>query len=295
MKLQTRPLGRYFAAEIRAPAFHQPPTDEEASAIEEAMARFAVVALRNQEISDEEQIAFSRAFGPLELPPNLGIRKLDTLGRIRPELYDVSNLDKQGNIEAQDSSKRHFGKANELFHSDSSFNSLPTKWSLLSARLLPSGGGYTDFIDMRMVYAALDEDTKGEIDGLSAEHSLQHSRERAGFMDMTESMKQMTPPVAHPLVRTAADGRKTLYISAHASHIIGQPVDRGRRLLERLYSFACQDRFIYRHHWQKADLLLWDNRCTMHRAVPFDDLNEKRDMRRTTINEQGAERSSVEG
>jgi len=289
--MQTTPLGDLFAAEMTGPVFHSPPTPGQASEIEAAMTHYTVVALRNQEISDSEQIAFSRVFGPLELPPNLGIRKFDTLGRIRSELYDVSNLDNTGEIEKPDSAKRQFGKANELFHTDSSFHNMPTKWSLLSARMLPSGGGHTDFIDMRLVYEALAEDVKVEIEDLSAEHSLAQSRERAGFMEMTEAMKKLTPPVSQPLVNTAADGRKTLYLSAHASHIVGWPIDKGRALLEMLYEFACQDRFQYRHNWLPADLLIWDNRCTMHRAVPFDDRREKRDMRRATINESGLERS----
>jgi alpha-ketoglutarate-dependent 2,4-dichlorophenoxyacetate dioxygenase len=293
MELKTSPLGEQFAAEMEGPVFRQPPDPAQIAEIEAQMARFAVLALRNQDITDSEQIAFSRAFGPLELPPNLGIRKLDTLGRIRPELYDVSNLDNRGEIEKPDSPKRQFGIANQQFHTDSCFHDLPTKWSLLSARVLPRGGGHTEFIDMRLVYAALDRDTREKIEGLQAEHSLAHSRERAGFTGMSEAMQKMTPPVAQRLVCTAADGRKALFISSHASHIVGWPLERGRALLEKLYQFACQDRFLYRHNWHPKDLLIWDNRCTMHRAVPFDDLTEKRDMRRATINESGPERSAV--
>jgi len=292
MTLKTTPIGKYFAAEMSGAVFHAPPTPEEVAQIEAAMAKYAVVALRDQALSDEEQIAFSRAFGPLELPPNLGIRKFDTLDRIRPELFDVSNLDRNNEIENADSAKRQFGKANELFHTDSSYHRLPTKWSLLSARILPSGGGHTDFIDMRMVYAELPEDTKEKIESLQAEHSLWRSRERAGFAPASEQMRNAAPPVNQPLVGRAADGRKTLFLSAHASHVVGWPLEIGRELLEELYEFACRDeRFRYRHNWKPNDLLMWDNRCTMHRAVPFDDRSEKRDMRRATINESGPERS----
>jgi alpha-ketoglutarate-dependent 2,4-dichlorophenoxyacetate dioxygenase len=275
--------------------FHSPPTPGQAHEIEAAMERHAVVVLRDQTIDDEEQIAFSRVFGPLELPPNLGIRDTVTLGRIRSELFDVSNLNGEGEIEDEDSLKRRFGKANELYHTDSSYNNLPTKWSILSARILPAGGGHTDFIDMRLVYENLPEETKARIDGLSVEHSLWRSRERAGFTPDNDAMRKAVAPAMHPLVRRAADGRKTLFLSSHASHITGWPVDQGRALLDELYDLACQERFHHRHDWRPGDLLMWDNRCTMHRAVPFDDLTEKRDMRRATINESGPECSASDG
>ena len=290
MDLQVKPLGKHFAAEMSGTVFHQPPNSEQIAAIEAAMCRYGMLALRNQAVNDEQQIAFSRAFGPLELPPNLGIRKFDSLGRIRPELFDVSNLNNKGEIEPNDAPKRQFGKANELFHTDSSYHNMPTKWSLLSARVLPKGGGYTDFIDMRMVYEAMPEEMTTQLDDLHAEHSLWRSRERAGFAPVSEAMRDAAPPVVQPLSGVAADGRKTLYISSHASHIVGWPRDKGRAFLDRLYDFACeQEQCRYRHHWQPADLLIWDNRCTMHRAVPFDDRHEKRDMRRATNNEAGTE------
>jgi len=291
--METRPLGGDYAAEMLGPAIRGAPDPDQVAEIEAAMARYAVVVLRNQPVNDDEQIAFARAFGPLELPPSLNIRKADTLGRIRPELYDISNLDARGEIETADSTKRQFGKANAMFHTDSSFNTLPTKWSLLSARVVPEGGVCTDFIDMRLVYAALPDDTKARIEGLQAEHSLWRSRERAGFTTVTEEQRKALPPVAHPLVRIAADGRKSLYVGAHTSHIVDWPLEEGRALLDELYDFACQDRFLYRHVWKPDDLLIWDNRCTMHRAVPFDDMNEKRDMRRATINESGPEISGT--
>jgi alpha-ketoglutarate-dependent 2,4-dichlorophenoxyacetate dioxygenase len=292
MSLMVKPLGKHFAAEISGRVFRQPPDEEQVAEIETAMSQYAVVALRDQSLDDDQQIAFSRAFGPLELPPNLGIRKFDSLGRIRPELFDVSNLDNQGEIEKSDSPKRQFGKANELFHTDSSYHNMLTKWSLLSARVLPSGGGFTDFIDMRLVYAALPDDIKTQLDDLGVEHSLWRSRERAGFAPASAAMRDAAPPVVQPLTGTAADGRKTLYISSHAADIVGWPVNKGRVLLDWLYDFACEQvQYRYRHHWQPNDLLIWDNRCTMHRGVPFDERNEKRDMRRATINESGVEQA----
>ena len=257
------------------------------------MAHYAVVAVRAQDISDEDHIRFSRAFGPLELPPDLGMR--DQKQRLRRELYDASNLDANGALLTADSPRRKYNVGNALFHTDSSFNDLPTKWSLLLAHELPPDGGNTEFVDLRAVYADLPDATKARLAGLVAEHYLWHSRERGGFTAVTDEMRQLMPPVQHPLVRTAADGRPTLYIGAHAAHIVGWPVDEGQGLLQELLTIASQRRYVYAHEWRDGDLVIWDDRCTLHRATTFDDLRHRRDMRRTTINEYGPERASTDG
>jgi alpha-ketoglutarate-dependent 2,4-dichlorophenoxyacetate dioxygenase len=291
--LTVRPLHPLFAAELLGADLRVDPSAELVEAVEQAMAQYAVVAVRDQDISDEDHLRFSRAFGPLELPPNLGMR--DQHRRLRRELYDASNLDENGALLTADSSRRKYNRGNELFHTDSSFNDLPTKWSLLLAHELPPAGGNTEFVDLRAVYADLPDETKARLEGLVAEHFLWHSRERGGFTGVTDEMRRLMPPVQHPLVRTAADGRPTLYIGAHASHIVGCPPDEGRALLEDLLTTASQAQYVYAHEWRDGDLVIWDDRCTLHRVTSFDDLRHRRDMRRTTVNEYGPERSSTDG
>ena len=289
--MRVEPLHPLFAAEVIGADLRQEVTPEIKTFFEKNMARYAVLAVRDQQLDDEQHIRFSRAFGPLELPPLLGVG--GKRRRLRRELYDASNLDADGNLLTPDSPRRRYNKANLVFHSDSSFNDMPTKWSLLLAHVIPPEGGATEFIDTRVVYEDLPADMKRRIEGLEAEHNLWHSRGKAG-LEITDEMRRMMPPVQHPLVRTAADGRKALFIGSHASHIVGWPEDEGRALLDELYAFATQPKYIYSHTWRTGDLLIWDNRCTLHRAGEFDDLKYKRDLRRTTINEHGPERSSYE-
>ena len=292
MQLTVRQLHPIFAAELEGADLRGEPSAELVGTVEDAMARYAVLVIRGQDITDEDHIRFSRAFGPLELPPNLGMPRRKT--RLRRELYDASNLDGDGNLLTADSPRRKYNRGNELFHTDSSFNDLPTKWSLLLAHALPPEGGNTEFVDLRAVYADLPAETKARLEGLVAEHYLWHSRERGGFTGVTDEMKRLMPPVHHPIVRVAADGRPTLYIGAHASHVVGWPVDEGRAFLQDLLTSAADPKYVYSHPWRDGDLVIWDDRCTLHRAGPFDDLSYARDLRRTTINEYGPERASTD-
>jgi alpha-ketoglutarate-dependent 2,4-dichlorophenoxyacetate dioxygenase len=174
--------------------------------------------------------------------------------------------------------------ANELWHTDSSFKRVPGKFSLLSAREVPPAGGETEFADLRAAYDALDETTKQIVEDLVAEHSIFHSRSRVGYTDFTDEERAALPPVPQTVVRILPGSRrKTLYLASHASHIVGWPVEQGRRFLNDLIEFATQPRFVYRHRWNAGDLLIWDNRCTLHRARPYDDVNLRRDMRRVTV------------
>jgi alpha-ketoglutarate-dependent 2,4-dichlorophenoxyacetate dioxygenase len=291
-EMKVNPLHPIFAAELLGADLSVPPDDALKRTVEAAMDRYAVLVIRDQNIGDEEHIRFSRAFGPLELPPNLGLKSYKR--RLRRELYDASNLDASGEILAEDSLRRRYNRGNELFHTDSSFNDLPTKWSLLLAHELPPEGGNTDFVDTRAVFDDLPEEIREELEDLVAEHLLWRSRERKGLSEVTEEMKRLMPPVRHPLVRALPYGRKALYMGAHASHIVGWPVERGRELLDRLYETATQPQYIYSHVWRPGDLVIWDNRCTMHRAGSFDDLRYRRDMRRTTVNEYGEECASTD-
>jgi alpha-ketoglutarate-dependent 2,4-dichlorophenoxyacetate dioxygenase len=290
--LTVRPLHPVFAAELVGADLGVEPSAELVRTVEQAMAQYAVVVIRDQRITDEHHIRFSRAFGPLELPPNLGMAVVPR--RLRRELYDASNLDEHGDVLDPDSPRRGYNRGNELFHTDSSFNDLPTKWSLLLAHALPPSGGDTEFADLRAAYADLPPATKARLDGLVAEHNLWHSRERGGFTAVTDEMKRLMPAVRHPLVRTAADGRPSLYIGAHAAHIVGWPVDEGRALLDELNTLASQPRHVYAHRWRDGDLVIWDNRCTLHRATSLEHVRHPRDLRRTTINEHGPERASTD-
>jgi len=290
--MQTNPLHPIFAAELLGADLSVAPDAALIEAVEAAMAQYAVVVVRGQtHIGDDEHIRFSRAFGPLELPPSLGFKSDGQKRRFRSELYDASNLDKNGEIEAADALKRKYSKGNEFFHTDSSFNRLPTKWSLLLGYEVTKSRGETEFVDTRAAYDSLPEEMKQRIEGMTVEHNVWRSRERAGFTEI-QSLKDSLPAVEQPLVRISASGRKALYIGSHADHIVGMEIEEGRALLDELVERATRPEFIYAHTWQKGDLVIWDNRCTMHRATMFDYLTERRDLRRTTINESGEERSA---
>ncbi len=250
MGIEIRQAHPLFAAIITGIDVAREPDAETVRIVEDAMAEYAVVAIRGSAPTDDQHIAFSRGFGPLELPPDMKINTAGYKRRIDARLYDAGNLDPDGEIVAADSTRRRYSKGNELFHTDSSFNSLPTKWSLLLAHIIPPEGGNTDFIDTRAVYDALSEQMKAKVEGLVAEHNLWHSREKGGLTTITDEMKKAMPAVQHPVVRRSANGRKALYIGAHASHIVGWPIEQGRALLEELFAFATQERFIYSHTWQ---------------------------------------------
>jgi len=294
MSLVVNPLHPLFGAELLGADLREPPGPELVGAVNDAMAKHAVLVVRDQHIDDAQQIRFSRAFGPLELPPHMGMKPLDAGRRIRPELYDVSNLAANGDFMPAESLRHASNKANEEFHTDSSFNSLPTKWSLLMAHIVPPERGDTMYVDTRAAFDALPAEMKTKARGAVAEHYFWKTRGRAGFT-VTEDMKRAMPPVQHPVVRVIPEsGREALYIGQHTTHIVGWQREAGERFLEELNDFATQPMFIYTHKWRVGDLVIWDNRCTLHRATGYDVYRFKRDMRRTTINEYGPEISSTD-
>jgi alpha-ketoglutarate-dependent 2,4-dichlorophenoxyacetate dioxygenase len=292
--LVVRQVHALFAAEMLGADLRGEPSPELVQAVNESMAKYAVVVLRDQMITDEEQIRFSRTFGPLELPPQMGLKGA-AKPRIRPEMYDVSNLDDQGDFLPAESLRHASNRANEEFHTDSSFNALPTKWSLLSARVVPRERGDTEYIDTRAVYDALPERLRDKARDAVAEHYFWKTRGRAGYTVITEAMRKSMPPVPQKVVRTIPEsGRTALLIGNHATHVIGWPVEEGEKFLADLNAFAAQPQFIYTHKWSVGDLVIWDNRCTLHRATGYDVFRHKRDLRRTTINEYGPEISSTD-
>jgi len=210
--------------------------------------------------------------------------------RLRPDIADISNLDAEGRVLARDDRRNLFNLGNQLWHTDSSFKRIPAKCSLLSARELPSsgpvGGGETEFADLRAAWDALPEARKRELDGLVVEHSIFRSRSQIGFADFNDEIFKQLPPVPQALVRHhPASGRTSLYLASHASHVIGWPVERGRALLKELIAFATQPQFVYQHRWTVGDLVIWDNRCTMHRGRPYDD-TQRRVLHRTTVSDR---------
>jgi len=277
-----KPLHPLFAGEVSGVNLRLPVDRNVLLEIEAALDRCAVLVFRGQPLADEEQIAFSRRFGPLET--SIGTIRKSRKHRLRSELADISNLDGENNIRAPGDAWRMMLLANQLWHTDSSFKRVPGKISLLSAREVPPAGGETEFADLRAAYEALDEPTRERIDGLVAEHSIFHSRSLVGYADFSEEERAALPPVPQALVRVhPGSGRKTLYLAAHASHIVGWPFEQGRKLLEELTAFATQSRFVHRHRWEVGDLVVWDNRCTLHRARPYDDARYRRDFRRITV------------
>ncbi len=284
MEIRVRQRHPVFVGEVTGVDLRQPLDDVTMTTIEAAIHRHAVLVFPGQAITDEQQIAFSRWFGPLET----SLRKMrkDQPNRLDYHVSDISNLDEKSRMLAADDRRRLAQLANQLWHTDSSFKPVPARYSLLSARVVPSEGGETEFADLRAAYDALPARTKAEIDDLVAEHWYLHSRAQIAFGDFNEEERAGLEPVPQVLVRThPGSGRKTLYLASHASHILGMPIPEGRLLLRDLMEHATQRQFVYRHHWAVGDLVMWDDRCTLHRGRPHDPA-QVRDMHRTTVSDE---------
>jgi alpha-ketoglutarate-dependent 2,4-dichlorophenoxyacetate dioxygenase len=282
MTVTIRQLHPHFFGEVAGVDLRKPLTREEAGDIEAGMDKYAVLLFRNQDITDEQQLAFALNFGQRESARGGTVTKKQDY-RLTSGLNDVSNLGKDGKPLPRDHRTHLFNLGNCLWHSDSSFRAIPAKFSLLSARVVNPTGGNTEFADMRAAYDALDDDTKAEIDDLICEHSLMYSRGSLGFLDYIEEEKQMFKPVLQRLVRThPGHGRKSLYLSSHAGAIVGMSVPEGRLLLRDLTEHATQPQFVHVHKWTVHDLVMWDNRQTMHRVRRYDQ-SQPRDMRRATV------------
>ena len=283
MALTVKPVTPTFAAELLDCDLRVESSPELAACVAEAMDRYGVCVFRDQRIGDQQQIAFSRLFGTLEQSPNFGRGDRETVRMRFAELFDVSNLDEHDRILPDSDRRRAFRLANLMWHTDSSFQPGGAGYSLLSARVVPGAGADTEFADMRAAWDALPDATKERLQGLVAEHSTFHSRSLIGYQFTEEELKRRRPTLQYVVQTHPRSGRRSLLLGSHASHIVGLPVEEGRALLRELAEFATQERFVYRHQWRVGDLLLWDNRCTMHRATPFDDFAERRDLRRTTV------------
>ena len=283
MSLQLRSLHPLFAAEASGVDLRRPLDAATVRAIEAAMDRHAVLVWRDQPFDEDQQVAFARQFGRLDL----GLRKARPgAHRLRyDELIDISNLTPQGEVAGRDHAKIVSNLANQLWHSDSSFQQPAARYSMLSAVVVPDEGGDTEFCDLRAAYDALPERTKLEISGLRSQHYAFHTRLWLGDTSYTEAQLKSLPPVEWPLVRThPGSERKVLWVGAHATHIVGWTVAEGRMRLAELLEHATQREFVFRHRWRVGDLVMWDNRCTLHRGRRFD-LSQPRELRRTTTEE----------
>jgi alpha-ketoglutarate-dependent 2,4-dichlorophenoxyacetate dioxygenase len=282
MLISFRQVGPCLAAEVDGVDIAKPLSPADVAAIHGGMDKYAVLVFRAQPIDDEQQLAFTRSLGEIEHAIGTSLRAPNEY-RLPTTFADVSNLDKDNKPFARDDRRRLFGIGNRLWHSDSSFKAIPAKYSLLHARSVTSKGGNTEFADMRAAYDALDAETKDLVADLVCEHSQLYSRQLLGFTDFTEEERERFKPVPQRLVRThPVTGRKSLYLSSHAGTIVGWPVPEARAFLRDLIEAATQREFVYIHKWRVGDLVMWDNRQTMHRARPFP-AHEPRDMRRTTL------------
>jgi len=285
------PLTPRFGAIVTGIDARRPQTPAEVSAVEAAMDEYAVLVLPGQDMTDEQQLAFTRNFGPLQEGANTTLTA--TTMRLGEAFADVSNLDKDNKRLERDDRRRMAALGNRLWHSDATFRVVPARYSLLSGRIVTRDGGNTEFADMRAAYDALDDATKAEIEDLVCEHSLIYSRGQLGFTNFTDEERHRMKPVLHRLVRThPVTGRKSLLLSAHIGAIVGWPRPEAMAFIRDLMEHATQPEFVYVHRWTQYDFVIWDNRRTMHRVRRFDDLNIVRDMRRTTTMSEGP---TVEG
>jgi alpha-ketoglutarate-dependent 2,4-dichlorophenoxyacetate dioxygenase len=292
MPVVTRQIGPCFAAEVEGVDLTQPLSPEEVTAIHAGMDRYAVLVFHDQKLDDEQQLAFTRSLGEIEHAIGTSLRAPDEY-RLPTTFADVSNLDKDHKVFARDDRRRLFALGNRLWHSDSSFKVVPAKYSLLHARSVPSKGGNTEFAYMVAAYDALYAEMKAEIEDLICEHSQIFSRQQLGFFEFSDEERARFEPVRQRLVRThPVTGRKSLYLASHAGGIVGWPVPEARAFLRDLVEHATQRQFVYAHRWRIHDLVVWDNRQTMHRARPFPP-HEPRDMRRTTLAGDGPTAAQV--
>jgi alpha-ketoglutarate-dependent 2,4-dichlorophenoxyacetate dioxygenase len=281
MAVSIRAIKPEFAGEVSGVDLTRKLTRDEVAAIEAGMDRYAVLVFHNQRLTDEQQVAFSLNFGQLESTLGGNVTRPEEK-RLGPQMADVSNLDQNHRPLDRNDRRRLFNLGNQLWHSDSSFRPIPAKYSILSGRITVEQGGNTEFADMRAAYDALDGETKAQIEDLVCEHSLMYSRGLLGFT-ITDEEKATFRPVRQSLVRQhPVTGRKSLYLASHAGTILGWPMPEARAFLRDLNEAATQAWNVYVHHWRQHDLVMWDNRQTMHRVRRFDD-TLVRDMRRTTV------------
>lgn len=277
MSLTVKSTESGFGAEVSGIDLREPLSQHQYQQIEQALSIHGVIYFRNQPLNEAQQEIFIRWFGP----PNALARQLNNSRVKNPYFYDVSNVDENGQIMMEGHERRLYLKANMFWHTDMSMRQPPARVTALNALVLPEvDAPDTEFADMRAAWDALPEERKAELLPLRVVHSVYASRAKVGYTNFSEETRKLLPPSEHPLVRLhAGSNRKGLYMGAHASHIVGWPEEKGRKLLDELVEFATQPRFRYVHKWQARDLLVWDDSCTLHRSTPFDDQKYRRELR----------------
>jgi alpha-ketoglutarate-dependent 2,4-dichlorophenoxyacetate dioxygenase len=281
MALTFRKLHPHFAGEVSPVDLRRVHDPETLAAIRGGMDEYAVLVFRDQPFTDAEQLDFAERLDGV-LHTKLGISALQKNRLGNEALGDISNLDENGEIMKSDNRRRMYGLGNRLWHTDASFQDPAGRYSMLSAKVVPPVDADTEYADMRAAYDALPEDEKARLEGLRVHHSIAYSRQTLGF-EFSESEQDALKGAIHPLVRTIPRSkRRSLYVASHASRIIDWPVPEGRLLLRDLIEHATRPEFVYRHQWRVGDLVIWDNRATMHRARAFDDAKYRRELRRVT-------------
>ncbi len=281
MALTFRKLHPRFVAEVSPVDLRQAHDPQTLGEIRAGMDEYAVLVFRDQAFADPEQLAFAQRFdGQLHSKTGISALRKSRLGN--EALGDISNLDENGEIMKSDDRRRMYGLGNRLWHTDASFQDPAGRYSMLSAKIVPPVGGETEYADMRAAYDALPAEMKVCVEGLRVHHSIAHSRQTLGF-EFSPDEAEILKGAVHPLIRTIPGShRKSLYVASHASRILDWPVPEGRLLLRDLMEHATQPEFVHRHSWRVGDLVIWDNRATMHRARPFDDVRYRRELRRVT-------------
>lgn len=274
--ITVRRIHPHVGAEISGVDLRHPIDRPTLYVIKEAFHRYSVLVFRDQDINDEQQVAFSRGFGELE-------RTSFAIAAPNPHVYYLSNVDDEGRVLAPDTKRRNFLEVNARWHTDSSFRKVPALASVLSGREVPHGEGDTCFASMRVGYATLSEEKKRSIEGLVGVHHYAYSLSLFGDSGVSSEESDELPPVEHPIVRThEPTGEKSLYVSGHIERIVGMPIEKGRALAEELIAWCTRPEYVYRHRWSRNDLVMWDNRCALHRATVIP-ARARRIMHRTTI------------
>jgi alpha-ketoglutarate-dependent 2,4-dichlorophenoxyacetate dioxygenase len=285
MPISVFPVTPRFAAEIGDIDLSRPLDPETLQEVRDAFATYAVLAFTTQNLSVEQHLAFARNFGPLEVTVQRALRAEKL--RVPEQIADIANMDAEGRLWKKDSRLRLFQMGNRLWHTDSSFKAPSGYASMLYARSVAPIGGHTEFADMRAAFDALPARKQAALQGLIAEHSLMYSRRRLGFTQFTEEEKAAFAPVRRPLVRRIPEsGRDSLYVASHIGKIEGMPDEATEALVAELIAHATQRQFIYTHRWRVGDLVMWDNRCTMHRGTEYDDTRWPRDLQRATTSDR---------
>ena len=284
--IEVKQLHPLFVGEVSGVDLREPADAKAFEFIVEAIDRHAVLVFRDQDIDDGQQMEFSRMFGEL-VTTSLTLRP-GYKPRLDPRMTDISNLDEENRLLDAEDRRRLYALANRFWHTDNAFRRIPARYSMLSARVIPPEGGETEFADMRAAYDALPGKKRREIEGLVAMHSIIYSREVIGFTDYAKEEREGLPSAPHPMVRThPGSGRKTLYLASYAHDIQGMPTPEARMLLHDLIEHATQRQFVYTHDWRVGDLVMWDDRCTMHRARDYD-RSFTRDLHRTAVMEEAS-------